>query len=85
MATGIDVRIPCLFKTYTGLSCLGCGMTRAFQSLIQFDFHAAVAYNPLIIIILPGGIWYFIHDYRKTIRLREEAEAEAQEEVIGER
>ncbi len=40
--------IGCPFKWLTGISCPGCGMTRAFFSLISGDFMAAWNFHPLI-------------------------------------
>lgn len=36
---------PILF--FTGIPCLGCGMTRACISMIQLDFISAFHYHPL--------------------------------------
>jgi len=43
----------CLFKLITGKECLGCGMTRAVFSALHFQFSGALAYNKLVIIVLP--------------------------------
>ena len=43
--------MPCPILFTTGISCPGCGMTRAFISLIQLDFCGAFHYHPLIFII----------------------------------
>lgn len=37
----------CPFKLITGLDCPGCGLTRAFCSILLGDFQAAVMYHPL--------------------------------------
>lgn len=37
----------CLFYNYTGIPCPSCGMTRAFKSLLYFDFLKAFWYHPL--------------------------------------
>jgi hypothetical protein len=34
-------------------TCFGCGMTRAIQHLIHFNFFTAYSYNKLAIIVLP--------------------------------
>ncbi len=34
-------------------TCFGCGMTRAIQHLIHFNFSTAYSYNKLAIIVLP--------------------------------
>lgn len=40
-----DMGCPILF--FTGIPCLGCGMTRACISMIQLDFYNAFHYHPL--------------------------------------
>lgn len=39
--------IPCPIKFLTGISCAGCGMTRAWLSVLHLDFSAAIDYHPL--------------------------------------
>lgn len=41
--------VACLFKTVTGISCPACGMTRAFMSILHFDFLEACYQNLLSI------------------------------------
>lgn len=41
----IGVGCPILF--FTGVSCPGCGMTRAYWSLLHLDFSAAFKNHPL--------------------------------------
>ena len=41
--------IICPFKTLTGISCPGCGMTRAFLALGEADFVGAFHLNPFSI------------------------------------
>lgn len=52
--------IGCPIKFVTGISCLGCGMTRAWLSLLRFDFTAAFHYHPLFILPPIAAIVYFI-------------------------
>ncbi len=40
--------IPCLFKQFFGISCPGCGMSRAVLSAIKFDFASAFSYHPMV-------------------------------------
>jgi hypothetical protein len=40
-------RLPCLIREFTGMPCVTCGFTRAFQSFLQFDFEAGRAFNEL--------------------------------------
>lgn len=39
--------IPCPIKWFTGISCPGCGMTRAFRCALRLDFPAAFGFHPL--------------------------------------
>ncbi|NLK93861.1 MAG: DUF2752 domain-containing protein [Clostridiales bacterium] len=41
--------MKCLVKTYLGIPCLGCGMTRAWIEAINFNFYKAFYYHPLFI------------------------------------
>lgn len=42
--------IGCPIKYVTGISCAGCGMTRAYLALLRLDFAAAFSYHPLFIL-----------------------------------
>ena len=39
--------IGCPIRFATGVSCPGCGMTRAWESALHLDFHSALGYHPL--------------------------------------
>ncbi|MDO4913953.1 MAG: DUF2752 domain-containing protein [Bifidobacteriaceae bacterium] len=39
--------VTCPIKFLTGVSCPGCGMTRAWLSVFRLDFNAAWHYHPL--------------------------------------
>lgn len=39
--------IGCPIKYFTGISCAGCGMTRAWLSILRLDFLSAFYYHPL--------------------------------------
>ncbi len=43
--------IECVFKKYLNISCPGCGMTRAFLSIINLDIIGALSYNILSIFL----------------------------------
>ena len=40
-------RIGCPIKVMTGVSCAGCGMTRAWIALLQLHWREAYEYHPL--------------------------------------
>lgn len=44
--------VTCIFKTVTGIYCPACGMTRAFLSILRFDFLDACYQNLLSIPLL---------------------------------
>ena len=58
------VGIGCPIKFVTGISCAGCGMTRAWLALLRLDLRTAFEYHPLfwlppvalIIFVLKGKI-----------------------------
>ncbi len=50
----------CPIKNVFGISCLGCGMSRAFLALIKLDFISAIKYNVLSIPLLIGIIIYCV-------------------------
>ena len=39
--------VTCPIKYITGISCAGCGMSRAWISLLHFNIHDAFVYRPL--------------------------------------
>ena len=41
--------IGCPIRFFTGISCLGCGMTRAWLSLLQANVVSAFYYHPFFI------------------------------------
>jgi hypothetical protein len=44
---------PCLFRMLTGLTCPGCGTTRALHQILHGHFDAAFMLNPLFLIAIP--------------------------------
>ena len=44
------VGIGCPIKFVTGISCAGCGMTRAYLSLLRLDIAGAFHYHPLFVL-----------------------------------
>jgi hypothetical protein len=55
--------------------CYGCGMTRAIQHLIHFDFKIAYDYNKLSFIVFPLFVFLSLFEIRKMyLSLIEETE-----------
>lgn len=52
------VGIGCPIKFVTGISCLGCGMTRAWLSVLKLDFSAAFYYHPLFMLPPVAAVVY---------------------------
>jgi hypothetical protein len=62
----------CLSQLLAGISCYGCGMTRAIMHLIHLDFAATYAFNKLAFIVFPilSFLWLqgFLKDF-KTLKV----------------
>ena len=56
-----NIGIPCLFYELTGKYCPGCGITRAFFSLLKLDIYQAFRYNIIFVVLLPFIIAYLIY------------------------
>lgn len=54
----------CPFSYLFGLSCPGCGMTRAFFSLLRFDFAGAFYYHPLFPLVIALVLGYLLHTFK---------------------
>ncbi len=48
--TALFFNSSCPFILLVGFPCPGCGLTRAFASLIQLHFQEAIQYNPTVIL-----------------------------------
>lgn len=57
----------CPINRFFGKRCFGCGMTRAFRSILVFDFCSAVRYNVLSIPIFIGIIIYILFGFTDII------------------
>ena len=53
------IGVNCPIRFLTGISCPGCGMTRAWISLLQGNLSAAVSYHPLLFTVVPTVIAVF--------------------------
>lgn len=60
----LKIEIPCMFKSILGISCPGCGMTRAINEFIHLRFIESFKFNilslPLVII---ASISFFVIVY----------------------
>ena len=45
--------VLCIFKRFFKVECPGCGMVRAFYSVVHFDFPTAWQYNRMVVIVFP--------------------------------
>lgn len=55
------LKVPCIFKHFLGIECIGCGMTRAVLSALNFDFKTAFMYHSMFW-SLPILYIYFLYD-----------------------
>ncbi|MBF90916.1 MAG: hypothetical protein CMP75_04045 [Flavobacteriales bacterium] len=56
----------CLSVVLLNKQCYACGMTRAIQHLIHFDFAEAWSFNKLSFIVLPLIILSYINAIKKV-------------------
>ena len=52
----------CPIRALTGYYCPGCGMTRALHQLLHGHIASALAYNPLIAVIVPLGMYWLLSE-----------------------
>lgn len=55
------LEIPCLFKHFLNIECIGCGMSRAIFCALKFDFKSAFTYHPMFW-TMPLLYIYFLFD-----------------------
>ena len=61
----------CLFKLITGKNCFNCGMTRAFLSVLHFNFEQAMEYNRNVVFIFPLTVIVYAYSWIKFILKKE--------------
>jgi hypothetical protein len=54
----------CLFHQLTGLNCPGCGGLRAVHQLLHGQLVAALRLNALVVLALPGLLWWLAYFLR---------------------
>lgn len=57
----------CIYKNITGKECYNCGMTRAFLSVLHFEFKQAFNYNWKVIIVFPLTLVIYLNSWYKYI------------------
>jgi hypothetical protein len=62
--TGFDARLPCLVKLTFGVACPGCGLTGALEAMVRGDLAAAWSSNPLVFVVVPVGLCYWLRGLR---------------------
>lgn len=62
------LHIGCPIKYMTGISCPGCGMTRAYFTLLHLDIRGAIHYHPLFFLV-PLMLLLYLFDFYINPRL----------------
>ena len=57
----------CLIRFLTGVSCPGCGITRAIKALLELNFSKAFYYNPMVYVLLLTPIWIFLSPRQQNV------------------
>lgn len=53
--------IPCVFRSFTGLKCPGCGMTHAYFEIFKGNIHGAARENILSFTLMPVLAIYLLY------------------------
>ncbi|MCC8104019.1 MAG: DUF2752 domain-containing protein [Clostridiales bacterium] len=61
---GLGITCPILFLT--GISCAGCGMSRAWLSVLRLDFSSAFSFHPLFWILIPVLVLFLLRKHIST-------------------
>lgn len=60
--------VPCLFNKITGLSCPGCGNTRAVLALLRLDFPGMLHHNLLFPLEAGYLLWIYVTSARRYLK-----------------
>ncbi len=63
-----NIYIPCLFYEKTGLYCPGCGISRMFIKLFNFDFYGAFRSNVCLFTMFPIFMFYAVFKILRYIK-----------------
>ena len=59
---GLDCLIPCLWKTFLGIECYGCGVTSSIIEILKGNFQFAWEINKLTFLVFPLLLFYSIKE-----------------------
>jgi len=59
----------CISKLIANTDCPGCGMTRAIQHILHFEFDRAYDYNKLVVVILPLLIIVWFKEISRCVKI----------------
>ena len=62
LLSGIDYLIPCLWKTFFGFECSGCGITSSIIEIIKGNFLIAWEINKITYLVFPLLLFYSIKE-----------------------
>ena len=62
LLSGIDHLIPCLWKTFFGFECPGCGITSSIIEILKGNFQFAWEINKLTFLVFPLLLFYSIKE-----------------------
>ena len=59
---GFDYLIPCLWKTFFGIECFGCGVTSSIIEIFKGNFLLAWEMNKITFLVFPLLVLYSIKE-----------------------
>ncbi len=65
-----DGQSICLSMLLLDIECYACGLTRASQHFIHFDFQTAMEYNKLVVIVVPLLSLLWLKEILNTLGIR---------------
>jgi len=68
--TGLASFYRCPFRVLTGMSCFGCGMTRATRYALLGDFSTSVLFHPMAIPFVLGFLAMALHGLAQSVLSR---------------
>lgn len=58
----INYLIPCLWKTFFGFECFGCGVTSSIIEIVKCNFEVAWEINKITFLVFPLLLFYSIKE-----------------------